>query len=49
MSAHGNIKQIANAQNEFTRGNQSADNSQYVMAVIRFQNAWQHAQQAMKK
>lgn len=49
ISANGNPKEIAIAQNEFTRGNQSANNNQYAMAITHFRNAWQHAHQAMKK
>jgi uncharacterized repeat protein (TIGR01451 family) len=49
ISASGNANQIARAQNEFSRGDDSANNGQYTMAITRYQNAWQRAQQAMKK
>jgi uncharacterized repeat protein (TIGR01451 family) len=49
MSATGNPNQILIAQNELARGDQSANNTQYVTAIGHFRNAWQHAQQAMKK
>lgn len=49
LSAIGNSKEIGIAQKEFAQGNQSVNNGQYDMAIIHFRNAWQHAQQPMKK
>ena len=49
ISAGAPGNKIAIAQNEFARGNNSANNNQYTVAILHFRNAWQHAQQAMKK
>jgi uncharacterized repeat protein (TIGR01451 family) len=49
ISAGGPDNKIAIAQNDFARGNRSAESSQYAVAIAHFRNAWQHAQQVMKK
>ena len=49
INAGGDTNQIAIATKELTRGNSNANAGQYNVAIEHYRNAWQHAQQAMKK
>ncbi len=47
--ANGAANLIAQAQNELTQGDSDAGTGKFSVAIEDYQNAWQHAQQAMNK